>query len=141
MASVDLRPWPAEYPVRLTTRQWQIIDATVDSEVSVEADGGDPRGVVETGMSIRRAGWDQVAHWTPGVAGSGSWPPDDQDVAVTLNGEQWALVFSALDRWAAVAEGLGDVEDAAGMRAIRELVLAQIPGVRREGRSGGNTDR
>ncbi|MDO3684015.1 hypothetical protein [Micromonospora sp. C28ISP2-4] len=117
---------PRSYPVELTTRQWQIIDGTVDSEVSVEAENGDPRGVVELGQQIRIAGWDQVAHWTPGVPGSGNWPPDGQVVSVTLLRDQWALVCSSLTRWAKVSERLGDVESASASRVIRDLVVAQV---------------
>ena len=82
----------ATYAVRLTTRQWQHIDGTLDHEVSGEAERGDPRGVVERGSRIREAGWNQVAQWTPGVPGSGAWPPADQPVTVTPTGAQWALV-------------------------------------------------
>jgi hypothetical protein len=60
------------YTVELTTRQWQIIDATMDNEVSVEAQNGDPRGVVDSGHQVRVAGWDQVACRTPGVPGQGA---------------------------------------------------------------------
>ena len=38
---------PGLHTVELTTRQWQIIDGTMDNEVSVEAENGDPRGVVD----------------------------------------------------------------------------------------------
>jgi hypothetical protein len=116
----------AGYPVRLTTRQWQIIDATIDDEVSVEAESGDPRGIVELGSGVREAGWDQVAHWTPGVPGSGRWPPDDQAVIVTLTRDGWALVDSALRRWAGVSESLDDLDSAAARRAIGELVSTQM---------------
>ncbi|SCL25743.1 hypothetical protein GA0070624_3168 [Micromonospora rhizosphaerae] len=33
--------------VELTARQWQIIDDTLDNEVSVDTENGDPRGDVE----------------------------------------------------------------------------------------------
>ena len=117
---------PGSYTVELTTRQWQIIDGTMDNEVSVEAENGDPRGVVHVGRQVRVAGWDQVAHWTPGVPGSGSWPPDGQVVSVTMSSDQWALVCSALIRWADVSERLGKVEDATTSRAIHDLVVAQV---------------
>jgi hypothetical protein len=86
------------YTVELTTRQWQIIDATMDNEVSVEAQNGDLRGVVDSGHQVRVAGWDQVACRTPGVPGSGSWPPDGQVVSVTLSSEQWTVVNRRYDR-------------------------------------------
>ncbi|MEH0821948.1 MULTISPECIES: hypothetical protein [unclassified Micromonospora] len=123
MTSDDATPG---YTVGLTTRQWQIIDRTVDNEVSVEAENGDPRGVVDVGVQVRVAGWDQVAHWTPGVPGSGSWPSDGQVVSVTLSSDQWALVCSSLTRWAKVSEGLGEIERASASRAIRDLVVAQV---------------
>lgn len=117
---------PALYTVELTTRQWQIIDGTMDNEVSVEVENGDPRGVVDIGHQVRVMGWDQVAHWTPGVPGSGSWPPDGQVVCVTMSGDHWALVCSALTRWADVSEQLGNIEDASTSRAIYDLVVAQV---------------
>ncbi|MGV9764967.1 hypothetical protein [Micromonospora tulbaghiae] len=40
------------YTVELTARQCEIIDETLDNEVSVEAENGDPRGDVEC-RSIR----------------------------------------------------------------------------------------
>jgi hypothetical protein len=114
-------------PVKMTVRQWQIIDGTMDNTVSVEAENGDPDNVVEAGRSIREAGWDQVAHWTPGVPGSGKWPPDNQMVTVTLTRGQWALAASSLDRWADIK----DPEDAAVSRAICDLVRSQA-GISRE---------
>ncbi|MWA02312.1 hypothetical protein F8568_022605 [Actinomadura sp. LD22] len=110
----------------MTTRQWQVIDACIDSEVSVESEKGDPRGVIDTGRAIRRAGWDQVAHWTPGVPGSGTWPPVEQTVIVELAGDLWALVVSALERWADVSDRIGEPEHAGVKRAVRSLVLTQV---------------
>ncbi|BCL14243.1 hypothetical protein GCM10017556_19820 [Micromonospora sagamiensis] len=53
----------------MTIRQWQIIDATIDNEVDSNITGGDPRGVVPLGKSIREAGWDQATDasraWRP----------------------------------------------------------------------------
>ncbi|MFA1553964.1 hypothetical protein [Actinomadura chokoriensis] len=40
----------------MEVRQWLIIDATIDNEVSTEVADGDPRDVVEFGRSIRKAG-------------------------------------------------------------------------------------
>jgi hypothetical protein len=48
---------PGLYTVELTTRQWQIVDGTMENEVSVEAENGDPRGIVDLGHQVRVAGW------------------------------------------------------------------------------------
>lgn len=114
------------YSLRVTTRQWQVIDRTLDSEVSIEAEKGDPGGLASLGHSIREAGWDQVAHWTPGVPGSGSWPPDDEVVSVSLSDTQWSLVCDSLRRWASVSDQLGDVDSATTSRAVCDLVVAQM---------------
>jgi hypothetical protein len=116
----------ARYPVTLTTRQWQIIDATIDNEVSVEMVDLDPRGVADTGRRIREAGWRQVAGWTPTAAELGAWPPDDQVVSVELTVPEWRLVLSWLDRWSSVDEATGDHGQAATSRALRDVVSAQL---------------
>ncbi len=112
--------------MRLTIRQWTIIDATIDNEVSVEIVGLDPSGVVDTGRRIREAGWSQVTGWTPGAAESGDWPPDDQVVSVELTVPQWRLVLSSLDKWSSVDEDIGDHQQAATARALRDVVSAQL---------------
>lgn len=112
--------------VRLTTRQWQIIDAHIDNEISVETVDGDNRRVIDTAVKIREQGWRQVAGWTPGAAGTASWPPDDQAVTVRLTGHEWDLVTESLSRWSRVEEEIGDDQQAATSRAIRDLVIAQL---------------
>lgn len=47
----------------MKTRQWLIIDATIDNEVSTEVVDGDPRDVGDLGRSIRKAGWRQNPGW------------------------------------------------------------------------------
>jgi hypothetical protein len=53
--------------------QWLLIDGTMDNEVSTEAENGDPRGVVDLGNSIRRAGWDQNPGWPQDRRGFDTW--------------------------------------------------------------------
>jgi hypothetical protein len=104
----------------------------MDNEVSVAAEDADPRGIVPIGRRIRIAGWDQVAHWTKGAPGSGTWPPDGQVISVMLSDAEWALVCSALTRWAGASEQVGDVGAAEASRRIRDLIVdqmrARIPG-------------
>ncbi|HZM75945.1 MAG TPA: hypothetical protein VFC19_09475 [Candidatus Limnocylindrales bacterium] len=126
---MDLSPEQARYRVRLETRKWLVIDATMDNEVSVEAEDGDPRGVVDLGMSIRRAGWDQVPGWPRDVQGFETWPAPGQTSTISLSRPQWDLVLSALERWAAVSDRSpdpGSADDAAQSRAIAELVRVQL---------------
>ncbi|KAA2255247.1 hypothetical protein F0L68_28935 [Solihabitans fulvus] len=120
-----------ETPVRLTTRQWQVIDAVVDNEVSTRAEEGDEE-FVATGHLVREAGWDQVAHWTPGVAGSETWPPADQVVTMTLTRDQWGLVLSSLDIWADIHVPADDLDGSLTPGALSALVSAQVGGPLRE---------
>ena len=108
----------ADRAVTLTVRQWQYIDAVLDNQLRLAAETGDPRRVLDTGRSIREAGWDQVAHRTPEVSGPGNWPPGHQMVAVVLGSSQWELVLTCLGHSAEVDEGIGDVETAAELREI-----------------------
>ncbi|MDG4783939.1 hypothetical protein O7614_30240 [Micromonospora sp. WMMD961] len=111
------------FSLRMTTRQWRHLDGAVDSEVSIAAESDDPHQVVQTGSDIREAGWDQVAHWTPGVAGSGDWPADDEEVAVKLSRRQWELAARCAAHWAAVAGSVGHEQEAAVLRSVNALVL------------------
>jgi hypothetical protein len=112
----------ATYRVQMETRQWLIIDGTIDNEVSVEAESGDPRNVVDLGSSIRQAGWDQIPGWPHEVEGFKHWPAPGQTSMMTLSRTQWDLVISGLERWAAVEEA----DDAEQSRAIAALVRAQL---------------
>jgi hypothetical protein len=119
----------AGYAVRMKTRQWLVVDATMDNEISVEAVDGDPRGVVELGSSIRQAGWDQIPDWPHELAGFAQWPAPGQTSTMVLTGSQWELVASALERWAGVSEGVGDpgsAESVKQSRAIAALVRGQL---------------
>jgi hypothetical protein len=54
--------------------------------------------VVNIGLSVRQAGWDQV------MTRPNTWPPDDQIVTVTLTIDQWGLAASSLDIWVSITE-------------------------------------
>jgi hypothetical protein len=120
------------YQVRMETRQWLIIDGTMDNEVSTQIENGDPRGVVDLGSSIRQAGWDQIPGWPQDVKGFETWPAPGQQSTMTLSGSQWALVLSALEHWATVSEsveGFGGpdrAEDAERSLAIAAVIRAQL---------------
>ncbi|WP_433443708.1 hypothetical protein [Nonomuraea sp. CA-141351] len=116
----------ARYPIAMTLRQWGIIDSAMDNEINVEVVEGDPRRIVELADSIREAGWDQIAHWTPGVPGSGAWPPPDEIVEPRLTAQQWALVPIVLRRWADAAERTGRHDAAAASRDLQALLDARL---------------
>jgi len=113
----------------METRQWLIIDSTMDNEVIGEAQNGDPSGVVDLGMSIRQAGWDQIPGWPHDIQGFETWPAPGQRSTIALSRPQWDLVISTLERWAAVSDRSRDprsADDAASSRAIAALVRAQL---------------
>ena len=110
----------SSYTVMMTTRQWQVIDGTIDNEVDTAVMNGDPQGVSGLGQRVRQAGWDQI------VGSAEGWPPDDAVITITLTRSQWALVVEVLNRWAQVAELVGHGDEAQFGRHIRSLVMAQL---------------
>lgn len=114
------------YQVRMETRQWLFIDATLDSEVNIAVDDGDPRGVVDLGNGIRRAGCEQNPGWPHDLQSFETWPAPGQKSTMTLSGTQWSLVISALRYWAAVSESTGAANEAAESRTIADLVHTQL---------------
>ncbi|WP_155127396.1 hypothetical protein [[Actinomadura] parvosata] len=111
--------------IAMPLRQWGLIDASMDNDASVETVNGDRRRA-DLARSIRRAGWDQIAHWTPGVPGSGSWPPPDEIVKPKLTIAQWLLTIDVLERWAEAADRTGRHEAAARERELRELIVSRL---------------
>ncbi|GAA4967488.1 hypothetical protein HD597_003792 [Nonomuraea thailandensis] len=128
--------------IAMPLRQWGLIDASVDDDAGVETVDGNRRRA-DLAHSIRRAGWDQIAHWTPGVPGSGSWPPPDEIVKPRLTIAQWLLTVDALERWAAAAARTGRHETAARERELRALILSRLQahGVRLPEDSAGNSSQ
>ncbi|MGK5444047.1 hypothetical protein ACSNN7_19835 [Micromonospora sp. URMC 105] len=110
--------------VRMATRQWRSVNGVLDNVVNVEAENGDPHGLIATGIQILREGWRQTSGWTPETTGAGNWPPDDQEVTVSLTGAQWSYVISCLDRWYDV-ERFGGASTSSELPLIRELVISQ----------------
>ena len=115
---------PSTCAVRMPARQWRRVDRVLDNVVNVEAENGDPHGLVEAGVQILREGWRQTSGWTPETTGSTDRPHDDQEVTVSLNGAQWTYVISCLDRWGNVERSLGK-NTATELLLIRELVISQ----------------
>jgi hypothetical protein len=114
---------PSTCAVRMTGLQWQWLDRVVDNTISVEAENGDPHGLLPTGIQIRDEGWRQIRGQA--LDGSIGWPPqDDQEVMVSLTGAQWRYAISCLDRWYDVHRSMGETT-AEGLLAIRELVIRQ----------------
>ncbi|GAA3222128.1 hypothetical protein [Nonomuraea helvata] len=111
--------------IAMSLRQWGLIDASMDNDASVETVDGDRRQA-DLARSIRRAGWDQIAHWTPGVPGSGSWPPPDEVVKPELTIAPWLLAIDVLERWAASGDRVGHHDRAAQKRELRELIISRL---------------
>jgi hypothetical protein len=114
------------YRVQMETRQWLLIDSTMDNEVSTEAQDGDLHGIVDLGISIRQAGWDQIPGWPPHVEGFRNWPLPGQLTTMTLTGAQWGLVVSALECWADVSQSIDRADEAEQSRAIAALARVQL---------------
>jgi hypothetical protein len=115
---------PRTCAVRMPARQWRRVNRVLDNVVNVEAENGDPHGLVATGIQILGEGWRQISGWTPETTGSTDWPHDDQEVAVSLTGAQWSYVISRLDQWHEVERTLG-TSTAGELLLIRELVVSQ----------------
>jgi hypothetical protein len=79
----------AGLPLRLTTRQWATIDATMDNLASNAAGNGKDD---QPARSIREAGWKQV----PWVGATKQWPADDEILTITLIRDQWDLAVQQL---------------------------------------------
>ncbi|WP_377273711.1 hypothetical protein [Peterkaempfera sp. SMS 1(5)a] len=102
------------HSTEILVEHWLAIDSEINNEVSVEAEKGDPRHVVEMAQAIQRVGWEALPDWP-----SGSRP--DQRVTISLSESQWSLVLAVLEHWAKVADSVGSpgqIEDAQQNRAI-----------------------
>ncbi|MBF8188786.1 hypothetical protein ITP53_24235 [Nonomuraea sp. K274] len=111
--------------IAMSLRQWGLIDASMDNDASVETVNGN-RQRADLARSIRQAGLDQIFRWTPGVPGSGSWPPPDEIVKPKLTIAQWLLTIDVLERWAAAADRTGRHEAAVQERELRELIISRL---------------
>jgi hypothetical protein len=113
--------------IAMSSHQWGLIDTCMDNDASVEAEQMDAdRRRVRLARRIQRAGWDQIARWTPGVPGSGSWPPPDEIVKPKLTINQWLLTVDVLERWAATGDRVGHHDTAAQERELRELIFSRL---------------
>lgn len=107
--------------IKMSMRQWGLIDGCMDNDASVETVNGNGQRA-DLARSIRRAGWDQIAHWTPGVPGSGRWPSPGVRVEPKLTIAQWLLTVDVLERWAAT----GDHDIAAEERGLADLIVSRL---------------
>ena len=73
-------PDPSTCAVRMPAQQWRRVERVLDNVVNVEAENGDPQGLVDAGVQILREGWRQTSGWTPETTGSTGRPHDDQEV-------------------------------------------------------------
>ncbi|MFI6484626.1 hypothetical protein ACIBH1_42365 [Nonomuraea sp. NPDC050663] len=111
--------------IRMSMRQWGLIDGCMDNDASVETVNGNGRRA-DLARSIRRAGWDQIAHWTPGVPGSGRWPSPGVVVRPKLTIAQWLLTVDVLERWAATGDRVGRHDRAAEERGLADLIASRL---------------
>ncbi|GAA0411793.1 hypothetical protein Acor_15750 [Acrocarpospora corrugata] len=100
----------AIYRLQLEIRQWVLIDAIIDNEMSAAVSAGGQRDIVDLGRSIRKAGWEQFPDWPGDYRLLSLWAASDECRTITLSGAQCELVLSALARWAAVADRADDAE-------------------------------
>ncbi|WP_235995288.1 chromo domain-containing protein [Nonomuraea montanisoli] len=111
--------------IAMSLRQWGLIDACMDNDASVETVDGDPQRA-DLARSVRRAGWDQIAQWKPGVPGSGTWPPPDEIVKPRLTLAQWLLTVDVLECWAGAGDRVGHHDKAAQERELRGLIVSRL---------------
>ncbi|MEU7868710.1 hypothetical protein [Dactylosporangium sp. NPDC049140] len=127
----------ARYSIQMLISDWLLIDGTMDNHVwsAVEQPGGDGAAdpdiarrpeVARLGLSVRRAGWDQIAGWPHDLEGFTTWPAPGQTARMSLSGAQWSLVVLALRYWADVDERMSDVDGAARSRGIATSVEQRL---------------
>ncbi|UUU37506.1 hypothetical protein [Streptomyces sp. NBC_00162] len=120
---------PGARPVELPVESWLVIDSAMGAETSVEGQTGDEAGVVELGLSVRRAGWNALPDWPSDPQGFTSWPQPGRRVTIALSASQWSLVLAVLDRWAEVGDSLDDpkqAEEAQRCRALAEHLRSEL---------------
>ncbi|MGI5202352.1 hypothetical protein ACQEU6_12375 [Spirillospora sp. CA-108201] len=116
----------SRHPISMTVAQWGAVDGSTDNEIDGAVVTGNPTGIVALATSIREDAWDQILH----SKGRQDWPPQDQEIVVVLTLTQWALAHAIVDRWAQVAEEVGDTENADTTRRVRDRIqdaMAQMP--------------
>ncbi|KAB2369630.1 hypothetical protein [Actinomadura montaniterrae] len=116
----------AELAISLPMRQWHIIDGTVDNEINSRYERPDWEDIRTVGMTIREAGWHQVAGMTPGTPRSGAWPPDDEVVTVKLPRSCWRWVVAVLEHWAQVSDEIDRPEAAIKTRTVGKLIQSHL---------------
>ncbi|MCB7137440.1 hypothetical protein [Cellulosimicrobium marinum] len=125
-------------------RDWHLVDGTLDNTGAVERVGGD-EALAEAAGRLREAGWAAAAQH-PRVQPGWGWPPEDDDLAVTLDRGDWALVVSELHRWADVGDLQGDrqgdplgADDAASSRRIARAIEARLADPAADGTAPGTS--
>jgi hypothetical protein len=109
----------SELGLRLTSRQWATVDATMDNAAHHARETG---GDEDAALAIRRAGWDQV----PWVGPARDWPPESDVLTIRLRREQWKLAVGQLQKDHPVYEELGDQESLHLGRDAEQAIRAQL---------------
>jgi hypothetical protein len=115
--------------ISLSLRDWLFIDGQMDNTADLAVEDGDDE-VAERAHGIREVGWEATGHITRPLAAAGCWPPDDetmnQQVSVSLTGEDWRFVVDQLLDDSRVAESIGHADEAAWARALADRLAAQL---------------
>ncbi|WP_435736012.1 hypothetical protein V5D56_14535 [Cellulosimicrobium sp. PMB13] len=110
-------------------RDWHSVDGTLDNTGATERVGGDEALAASAGR-LREAGWAAAARH-PSRRPEWGWPPEDDELAVTLDRTDWELVVHELRRWAeitALRSGDDARDEAATQRRVAQLIERRLDG-------------
>jgi hypothetical protein len=106
--------------LRLTSRQWATIDASMDNAAQSSQDQGEDDAAF---VAIRQSGWDQV----PWVGANQDWPPDIQPIVISLTRTQWEQAIAWMEADDPIYAQLGDYESLElgrdAVRAVRNQLV------------------
>lgn len=106
--------------LRITSRQWATIDATMDNASQSARDQDEDDAAF---VAIRQSGWDQV----PWVDANRDWPPDTQPITISLTRTQWELAIATVEADDLIYAELGDDESLElgrdAVRAVRDQLV------------------
>lgn len=114
-------------PVTMRVEDWFDVDSAMESTSSVTTESGHPEEMPRASKAdaITEAGDKQVR-----IGKKGKWPPNAQEVTITLTRAQWAFVLDDLRQWAEVGESMPDdpdmVQGSVHERATIALIERQL---------------